>query len=309
MCHSVSTANLSKEEWLALRKTGIGGSDAGAVCGLHPYCSAIHVFQEKVSETIPEVDNESMRQGRELEDYVAKRFMEATGLKVRRSRMLYRNEEYPFMIANVDRLIVGENAGLECKTASAYQADQWKGEEIPPHYLIQCYHYMAVTGKKEWYLAVVILGREFKYQKITWDDGVIQNLISIEERFWKENVEKNQIPSPDGTEVCDEILTTYFPMANKEQAIELVGFDEKLKRRQEVVALKERLEQEQKQIEQEIKLYMKDNERAYNDQYKVSWSNVESARIDTKRMKEEQPEVYQKFLKVGLSRRFQVKAR
>ena len=85
MCHSVSTANLSKEEWLALRKTGIGGSDAGAVCGLNPYRSAIHVFQEKVSETIAEVDKESMRQGRELEDYVAKRFMEATGLKVRRN--------------------------------------------------------------------------------------------------------------------------------------------------------------------------------------------------------------------------------
>ena len=60
---------------------------------------------------------------------------------------------------------------------------------------------------------------------------------------------------------------------------------------------------------QEIKLYMKDNECAYNDQYRVSWSNVESARIDTKRMKEEEPTLYQKFLKVGNARRFQIKAR
>ena len=59
------------------------------------------------------------------------------------------------MIADVDRLIVGENAGLECKTASAYNADKWKDNVIPEHYLIQCYHYMAVTGKKEWYIAVL----------------------------------------------------------------------------------------------------------------------------------------------------------
>ena len=108
-------------------------------------------------------DNEAMRQGRDLEDYVAKRFCEATGLKVRRSNMMYRSTENPFMIADVDRLIVGRDAGLECKTASAFNADKWKDGRIPPHYLIQCLHYMAVTGKREWYIAVVILGRDFRY--------------------------------------------------------------------------------------------------------------------------------------------------
>ncbi len=57
------------------------------------------------------------------------------------------------MITDVDRLVVGEDAGLECKTASDYNADKWKDGEIPPHYLIQCCHYMAVTGKSAWYIA------------------------------------------------------------------------------------------------------------------------------------------------------------
>ena len=114
MYETVSTKGMSHEEWLRMRKTGIGGSDAGAICGLNPYVSAMEVFQDKTTEGVKEVDNESMRQGRDLEDYVARRFMEETGLKVRRSNVMYRSQENPFMIADVDRLVVGQDAGLEC---------------------------------------------------------------------------------------------------------------------------------------------------------------------------------------------------
>ena len=70
---------MTHEEWLQARKSGIGGSDAGAICGLNPYTSPLAVYQDKVSETVEEKDNEAMRQGRDLEDYVARRFMEETG--------------------------------------------------------------------------------------------------------------------------------------------------------------------------------------------------------------------------------------
>lgn len=153
MYTKIPIGNLDRKEWLELRKTGIGGSDAGAICGLNPYNSAMTVFRDKTC-SIPEEqeDNESVRQGHDLEDYVARRFMEATGLKVRCSNYMYRSMEHPFMIADVDRLVVGEDAGLECKTASAYNADKWKDGEIPLHYIMQCYHYMAVTGKRTWYI-------------------------------------------------------------------------------------------------------------------------------------------------------------
>ena len=148
MYEKIPTADMTDTEWLTLRKTGIGGSDAGAVCGLNPYSSPVKVFYDKTDSEIKELDSEAVRQGHDLEDYVAQRFMQATGLKVRRSNYMYRSTEYPFMIADVDRLVDGEDAGLECKTASAYNADKWKDSEIPLHYVMQCYHYMAVTGKR-----------------------------------------------------------------------------------------------------------------------------------------------------------------
>ena len=209
MYEKIPTAGMAREEWLKLRKTGIGGSDAGAICGLNPYSSPMKVFWDKTADGVEERDNEAIRIGNDLEQYVAVRFMEAAGLKVRRSNYMYRSKGHPYMIADVDRLVVGEDAGLECKTASAYNADKWADGKIPPHYAIQCYHYMAVTGKRTWYIAAVILGREFVYHKLTWDDALIQQLIEAEGEFWNNHIAANRIPDPDGSKICDSVLEQY----------------------------------------------------------------------------------------------------
>ena len=308
MFEKISLSGVDNIDWLRLRKSGIGGSDAGAICGMNPYSSAMKVFKDKTSEEVEEQDNEAIRIGHDLEDYVAQRFMEATGLKVRKSNFMYRSVEHPFMIADVDRLVVGEDAGLECKTASAYNADKWADGNIPLHYLMQCYHYMAVTGKRTWYIAAVILGREFTYRKLEWDDELISRLIAIEDDFWNNHVAKNVIPSPDGSKVCDEVIEQYFHTANKASTIELVGFDEKLSRREEILGFIAELQEEQKQIEQEVKLFMQDNERANSERYRVTWSNVNSMKLDTSRIKSEKPEIYADYAKASSYRKFTVKA-
>lgn len=308
MFEKIPTGGLGNEEWLRLRKSGIGGSDAGAVCGVNPYSSPMKVFRDKTSEDVEVLDSEAVRIGHDLEQYVAGRFMEATGLKVRRSNFMYRSREYPWMIADVDRLVVGEDAGLECKTASAYHAGKWADGNIPLHYVLQCYHYMAVTGKRAWYIAAVILGREFTFRKLVWDDGLIGHLIEAEERFWKDYVVPGVLPDPDGSKACDEVLDGYFVPAGKDSAVELVGFDERLARREEILAEIGELQLEQKRIEQEVKVFMGENELAVGGNFRVSWSSVSSARLDVNRIKRELPEVYRDYAKVSSSRRFQIKA-
>ena len=302
----VSTLGIEKKEWLRYRKGGIGGSDAGAVCGLNPYRTAMEVYYDKTSDEIEEIDNEAMRQGREFEEYVARRFMEATGKKVRRANALYYDERYPFMYADVDRLVVGENAGLECKTASPYMADQWKGGKIPLSYQIQCYHYMSVFQADAWYIAVLIYGKEFQFHRIERDEAVISDLIHIEKNFWKDHVEKKILPEPDGSKVADNVIAERF---KKSQGISLplMGFDEKLKRRQELVEIMARMETEKKKIEQELKLYLGEAEIAENEHFRVSWKTVNSSRLDEKLLKAEMPETYEKYKNSVSSRRFTVK--
>ena len=303
----VATAGLDREEWLRYRKRGLGGSDAGAVCGLNPYRTAMQVYDDKTTDATEETDNEAMRQGRELEDYVARRFMEAAGKKVRRANFMYYDEENPFMLADVDRMIVGENAGLECKTASPYLADRWKNGEIPVSYQIQCYHYMSVCNADAWYIAVVIFGREFKYYRIERDEEVISDLRQIERNFWESHILKRILPEPDGSELADKVISGYFKKS-MEETIPLRGFDEKLGRRQELQSLLYEMTTEKKQIEQELKLYLGEAEAAENANYRVSWKSVNSQRIDEKRLKEERPEVYEQYRKTLSFRRFTVKA-
>ena len=125
-----NTLNLSHEEWLEWRKKGIGGSDAGAVAGLNPWKSPVSVYMDKIGESKPTQDNERMRIGRDLEDYVARRFEEATGKKVRRNNFMMVHDDYNFMVANIDREIVGENALLECKTTGSYGKKGRTGQSL-----------------------------------------------------------------------------------------------------------------------------------------------------------------------------------
>ena len=302
MFDKISLAGVSNAEWLRLRK------NAGAICGVNPYSSAMKVFQDKTSESVEEQDSEAIRIGHDLEQYVAERFMEATGLKVRRSNFMYRSKEHPFMIADVDRVVVGEDAGLECKTASAYNADKWTDGEIPLHYVLQCYHYMAVTGKRVWYIAALILGRGFTYRRLEWDDDLIGQLIAAEEAFWNDHVVKGIMPSPDGSRACDEVIEKYFGSAKTGEVMALTGFDGKLERRREILKEIAELETEKKQIEQEVKLAMGEHEKARSGNFRVSWGNVDSTRLDTKRIKEEKPEIYADYATVSHCRRFEVKA-
>lgn len=303
----VSTFNMEKQEWLNYRKQGIGGSDAGAVCGLNPYKTAMEVYQDKVSSETEDFDNEAMRQGRDFEDYVARRFTEVTGKKVRRANAMFCHEKYPFMLADVDRMVVGEKAGLECKTASPFLADKWQDGQVPMHYYIQCLHYMTVCDVDAWYIAVLIFGREFKYYRMERDEEMIADLIRIEQDFWQNHVLKGQMPSPDGSKLADSVIAEYYKQTIAE-TIPLTGFNEKIKRRQELSEIIGKMDTEKRQIEQELKLYLGEAEFAENEQYRVSWKAVHSNRLDEKRLKEEEPEIYEKYKKSVLSRRFTVKA-
>lgn len=304
----VNTLDLPKAEWLRYRKLGVTGTDAGAICGMNPFRSCFEVYQDKLNTEIVEIeDNEAMRQGRDLEEYVAQRFCEVTGYKVRRANAIFYNEEYPFMLADFDRMIVGMDAGLECKTVSPYSADKWANGSIPAHYQIQCQHYMAVSGVSSYFIAALIFGKDLIIKEIKRDEELIKSLTTIESKFWKENVQKRIMPDPDGTKRCSEEIAKMYFKSDAEKTISLVGYDETLRRREELNDLIEKLEKEKASIDQRIQLEMGDAGYALSDNYRVSWLTSESRRIDSKRLKEEKPELYQDYSKTSTCRRFIVK--
>ena len=198
------------EEWLNNRLAGIGGSDAGAVLGINKYKSPYALWCEKTGRIKKNIDNERMRFGRDMEEYVAKRFEEETGKRVRKSGFSFQSKEYPFMLANVDRLVVGEDAGLEIKTTSEYNKKTYDAENIPPEYYAQCMHYMAVTGLSKWYIAIYIPGVNLYIYEVLRDKEEIGALINAESTFWS-YVENDQEPPIDGSDSTAEALYKLHP--------------------------------------------------------------------------------------------------
>ena len=301
----ISTLDMPHEEWLRHRQRSIGGSDAAAIVGLSAYVSPYTVWADKLGKIPPSEDNEAMRQGRDLEQYVAERFAEATGKKVRRENNILINPDFPFAHANVDRIVIGEDAGLECKTTNQLNLKKFKNGEFPDHYYVQCMHYMMVTGCSKWYLAVLVLGREFLWFEIERDEEEIAALAKSEQEFWK-CVEQGVPPAADGSKSTTDTIQTMFPDSS-ESSVSLFSFDNMLTQREDIKRSIGDLKALQDEIENKIKAYMQDASRGESDKYRVTWSTSERSSFDSKRFAADHPEMdLSKYVKTTKSRIFRV---
>lgn len=305
MKKGANVTELSRDEWLELRRKGIGGSDAAAVAGLSPWKSAAAVYLDKVGETKPTEDSERMRIGRDLEDYVARRFAEATGKKVRRNNYMLHHDDYPFILADIDREIIGENAILECKTTGSYSRKDWEAEP-PLHYQIQCLHYMLVTGAERCYIAALVGNEAFVWHVIERDEETLQSLLDIEVRFWTENVEAGICPPPDGSEAYDDLLQRMHPVDDGGSVMLSADSSKALERYIELTAAAKELDALIKLQQQIIKAEMGDHQTAYDGERKVTWKTQTRTTLDTKAIKAEQPELFEAYSKTTESRVFRV---
>ena len=301
------TKDMSREEWLEQRKKGIGGSDASSIMGLNPYSSPLKVYLDKIGKGEDKVTTEAMRQGTDLEQYVAERFCEETGLQVRRCNQILQHPKYDWMLANVDRLIVGHNAGLECKTTSPYSKFKFDEGEINPHYYWQSIHYLAVTGADVWYVAVLVLGKAFHVFEIRRDESAIRQLIDAEKEFWEEHVLKKDPPLPTGSEVDDEAVAAVYPEGDDaEEDAELFDIENILDLRNLTLKRREEIDAEIREYDQQIKMAMGKHVHGYTNKWKVNWSNTSTSRVDAKLLKEKYPEIAAEVTKTTTGRRFSV---
>lgn len=286
----------------------LGGSEAAAVLGLSRWKTPLQVWAEKTGNLEPEDISQKLnvKLGIALEDTVANLFMEETGKKVRRNNRTLVHPKYDFIRANLDREVVGEDAILECKTASAYMSKEWE-DKIPPEYVIQCYHYLAVTGKAKCYIAVLIGNNKFLWQEILRDETIINNLIDKEVHFWNEFILTKIMPS---TISCNDSDTLYklFPVATEEQKIILSTQEEA--EIELLEALKKDMRSLEAKIEQKensIKALLKDCETGLTARYTVTWKNQSRSSIDTKKLKECYPDIANALTKESQSRVLRIK--
>ena len=298
---------MTRKDWLRARQTGIGGSDASAILGFNPWKSPFQLYVDKTSEYVEEIDNEAIHWGNVLEDVVAEEFTSRTGIKVRRRNVMFRHKEHDFMMANIDRDVVGEQALLECKTTNAFNADMWEGEQIPPAYMCQLQHYMAVLDYEKAYIAVLIGGQKFVWKEIKRDDEFIELMIQAEKDFWENNVLAGVPPEIDGSRSATELLSKMYPEDNGE-IITLEKDAETLI--EAITSIKAEVKEKttlQKEYENKLKLMIGEAEKGITNRFEVRHATVRSNRLDTKRLRQEMPDIADEYTKESTSRRMTIK--
>ena len=300
----VSTKNMPQQEWLAHRRKAIGGSDAAAIIGLNDYSSPMMIWLDKMGKLPEKEENEAMRLGHDLEDYVARRFTEATGKKVRKRNAIIYNDKYPFAHANIDREIVGENAILECKTTSALALKKFKNGNYPQNYYVQVMHYMAVTGAKKAYIAVLVLQKDFYWFEVDRDEDEIAALMNAEETFWNFVQAKKE---PPAIAIDLDALKEAHPNSNG-ITVDLFGKDAAMERYLGLKAQAKVLDTEMEAIEADLKQTLGDNEAGKGENYTVSWKGSPRNNFNMNAFKAMYPEInLAPFYETSVSRRFTVK--
>lgn len=299
---------ISHQEWLDLRKQGIGGSDAATIIGLNPYSSPYYLYCEKMGEIPQKLDSEAMRQGRDLEQYVADRWNELTGKKCRKNNYIWRSVQYPFMMANIDREVVGENAGLECKTTTPYNKHDFSGGEIPLNYYVQCQHYMAVMGYDKMYLAILVLGKGFYTFEIVRDEQEIQALVEREQAFF-ELLQTKTPPPLDNSEATQTALSVKYPNSEKTETVLTSEQASLLSRYDDLQATIKDLKSECDGIKCAIMEHMGTAEKAVSDSHTITWSTRSTTKLDSKAIKTNYPEIFEKYATTTESRTFTVRKR
>ena len=303
------TENMPYENWLALRKLGIGGSDASVVCGISRYKSPVELWMEKTDQLHAQEAGEAAYWGTQLEALVRAEFTRRTGIEVEHKGVLLQSEEHPFMLANLDGTCEHPDYGtciFEAKTASAYKAGEWD-DAIPDEYMCQIQHYMAVTGYKAAYIAVLIGGNTFRWKLVERDKELISMLIELEANFWN-HVQMNTPPAMDGSAASAKFLSERFPNSVPKSQITLPDTAADLIQQYDAACEQlEAITEQKREAENKLKELLGENEVGTAGDRIIVWKSVSQERLDSKTLKAEHPTLYQKYANKTSYRRFSIR--
>lgn len=281
-----NTAKMSESEWLELRKSGIGGSDAASIAGINKWASPVVMYMEKLGLYERKAAGEAASWGNILEPVVREHFKKAVNeeraeqglspLKVVHRMAIFAHDEHDFIRTNLDGLCYCEELGkgiVEIKTASEYLKEEWEGEDVPNSYFIQVQHNMLVMNVNYAYLAVLIGGNKYKHYFIERDQELIDYLINIESNFWNNHILTKIPPEMDGSDSTKEMLNTlYSESVEPEIPITLPSESNRwLEVIEECKTMIKNTKEKQTKYENMIKDEMKESETAFVGPHKVTW--------------------------------------
>ncbi|MFC8723666.1 YqaJ viral recombinase family nuclease [Streptomyces bacillaris] len=316
-------AGASHDEWLAVRREGIGGSDVAGILGLGntKYTSPLHVYEAKHGRSTFE-GNESAEIGTEIEPFLAHMFTKRSGIATAEAPGTLVHLDRDWMRVNVDRLTFerpGPASGvLELKSRSEYQAAEWEDGAVPDAPAVQCHWGMAVGGWDHGFVAALVGGNKFRWVRLERDEEMIEWLVDYCGRWFQRHVVEGFPPEPDGYEATTDLLAKLWSVKaetiaeiDAAKAKELRAARAELKQREKALAEEIRaVENEMRALTGEHEIAQAGGKAAWTWKANGTFASKQFAAkypdlveeythmvpaLDTARLKEERPAEYAEF--------------
>lgn len=313
----VNTKDMPRQEWLSVwRPKGLGGSDIAGVLNMNPkYTNPLKVYISKVEPVEEDSGSEAAEWGTRLEPLIRQKFKDNhPELLVRQSHFMWQHPEYPWMVANVDGFIYDKEKGswgvLEIKTASEYLLKEWSDEDghIPEQYYLQFQHYLAVFGLKWGRFAALIGGNKYREFYVERDEELIESLIVLERDFWLNHVVPRIPPEMDGSEASENLLKQLYSAEEALPEEEVKVLDSEAGKLLEQLDYAKEQKKEYEQMEKEAKHRLQQmlghHQIATFMDRKITWKASSKTNFDTKSLKKEHPEIYNKYVWKSEFRKF-----
>ncbi len=306
--HTIDISDVDRDGWLHLRSRGIGGSDAAGILGLSLWESPMSIWAAKTGRSEPKVLTFAMDMGNRLEPIVAELAQDELGREVTERQVMCIDDEHDYLLGNVDRWL-DPDAILEIKTAGVRQIAAWEAG-VPPYYEAQVRHYLMVTGRELGIVAVLLGGQELRTYEIARDPMYEDWMREAEIEFWEQHVVTDVPPPPDSAEATKKALARMYHGKKDTKVYATPEIESLLLLRDEKAKYLATIEADIIGIDNAVRAFMCDNEILLGGpaaEVLVTWKSQIRRTVDTKALKEDQPELAAKYMRESTSRTFLVK--
>ncbi len=189
------------EQQIQQRKLGLGATDCAVVMGLSPYKTPYELWLIKTgrAEETAILGDDRLRLRHAHEETIAREYAFQKGVKLKRVNKAVYHKRLPFMFCNLDRVIIGQNKIVECKSSTGFMRQNWGltgSDEAPQHYILQVQHQLACTGYNDADIAALIDIDDYRTFPIARNEKIITMIETACERFWYDHVLADVPPPP-----------------------------------------------------------------------------------------------------------------
>ena len=288
------------KEWHELRRKGITGSDVGIIIGVSKWSSPLELYMRKLDMLHEQEMTKRMYYGNRLESFIAEEYSIASNNKVTIEENTLVHKDNPLMIGNIDRWIGDKEAILECKNVGMFAKDEW-GEQytdqIPDVYKCQIAWYVAICDVPYAELAAFGSGNELRIYRYERDLDFERSIIEACMGFWHNHIVK-QIPPQQGS---SSDFNKLYPIDDGSSLLVTDEQVELIQQLKELQDYKKELAVAMEDIQTTLQSQLGDSTFLVDtyDNVLVTWKTAaETKRLDSAKLKEENPDIYKKYIKV-----------